>query len=634
MRSLLLAVATVLLATSAAGAPSVTRLELHAFGVTRSELVIEVEEPVLVPSLAKVPLTDDALAGIVPYPQSEQGGKMREALAKQKNLTLGHTAVYFYIAVNQALSRIFQNRLFGQGSMAVDKALSEDIGNLAAALGRDEAVDGKAFANLRELVGLKPIDGLRIRLQVFFDKSEFDREAAEIGLHSASAFWDPDRLRLGILFNARLMKWYREQAGTEHQAVATTAQNARDYVVRQTIDLVSHELVHLIQHANGRFLANRPFLAEAAALLVQSNISRREDVARLAQEHLQRGLSLTPPRDSPCNRLLQLGAPFNPQSLVQFQRGIEVARSGREVGQVMLMSNPQFYAQGAQALQSDYDMALAFSLFIGTLSRSEFAEQVQPALARSGASPGRAQLARLSAGFRQWAERHATEWWDRPGADQHFEAISMLVSICMAERHYITAYTGISAMFQFRPRSSRPHLYWGDVYWRLGVPFFAYDLYALSHAWRAKYGLQGESSARIDSRLGDAFEIMGDIDSAIERFDALKDVKSSPGFEPTLARTRLKGDFYHLARQRGFARHDLARMVLNTYVAELQGGQCASPEDKAQMNKALEATGKGDHAEVAAILDARYRKVSAKMKREIAEGSIDAIAAKRRNCST
>lgn len=611
-----------LMLTETVQGASRTTLPLHAFGVKNSTVVINVDIDILVPSLSSIELSDENLEPIIPYVDSEEGKALLRELNKHKELSLGSGQVYFYLAINHALARIYHSLVL-QGSSNYSNAEKERLAELDRRFGHKPDDE---FRNLRDLVEILPLRGKTLILDVFLSKTKFDYAAKAIGLHSTKAFWDPRLSRIGFYFDGTVFKWYKDRTLREEQANVTTALQVRDYVGRQALDSIAHELVHFIQYANGNFLGNRPFLAEAAALLIQSQIALREEITRLAAEHLRRNLPEIPVEGSPCLAFWQALPPFFSSFLARFQQGVEAARKGIALERILLLSNDRFYSQDASSLKAQYDAALAFALFASRMPRVRFERDLAPLLRGQYKATDKKVLKRIAVEFKQWADSIAAAWWDSPSADSVYEGAKGLTTLCLKNRDFVSAYMGSAVMYAVNPRSPTPFLYSGDVFFRLNIPFYAFDFYALSHAWRERFGVADESAIRIDSRLGDAFEAMGDIESALEWYSKIEQMQRSeipPHFAITFFRSKLKLEFYRKALTAGYVRKEKVFYLMNSLVDQFQGGECSKTFNKKLLSGAEFALKENEITEYWEILNSNYSLVLEEMRAVMTSNNLD-----------
>src|SRR5260370_2071129 len=157
------------------------------------------------------------------------------------------------------------------------------------------------------------------------------------------------------------------------------------------------------------------------------------------------------------------------------------------------------------------------------------------------AAPSVSRLRLLSTDFKKWTNDQADEWWNSKSASEQFDTAQKLTTYCLDDRQYVAAYVGSWIMFMSRPSSPTSFMYAGDVFFNVNVPFFAFDFYTLSSSWRDRFGPGEDSSIRIDSRVGDAFEEVGDVDNALQWYSRVEKLKFDdvpPHYPITFFRTK------------------------------------------------------------------------------------------------
>lgn len=137
-------------------------------------------------------------------------------------------------------------------------------------------------------------------------------------------------------------------------------------------------------------------------------------------------------------------------------------------------------------------------------------------------------------------------------------------------------------MITLKSQSPIGWLYIGDVFWRIQVPFFAFDYYARAYAMGRKYGFKDNSELRILSRLGDGYEQLGDIKAAINIFQQLriKFDKEIPleDLIPKL-RSNLKEAYYKELILQNQSQSQINLYLITQYVDILQLKGCPSEKE-------------------------------------------------------
>jgi len=135
----------------------------------------------------------------------------------------------------------------------------------------------------------------------------------------------------------------------------------------------------------------------------------------------------------------------------------------------------------------------------------------------------------------------------------------------------------------------------------------------------------------LDSRLGDAFEIVGDIDGAQRWYGKLDQLQqSSISQEAAIPwlRSKIKYAFHRLALSGGYAHDEEALYLAISYVGEFQGTACGKGGQEAR-EKALLAVKQGDTTAFWAAVIAQYTSVIREMEIESDPNRLDSILKRR-----
>jgi hypothetical protein len=605
-------------------------LPLYTFGVSNSKLTLVLENEILVPSLSTRSMSDSDFSAILPYSGSIYAESMERTLRSRDKISLGHAMPYFYIAIHQALSRIYRNMVLVPRSDA--REMSESFG-----LPIDTSID--LHANLRDLIPIKPIDGANLTIEIYSKEESFQRASSEIGLHSAKAFWDAPRSRIGLFVDHRLFALLPMKAAWGNQSIDQTIVHVRDYVIRRVLDDIGHELVHFVQYVTKEAIYFRPFLAEAGAMFVEQTNSLREEYFQIANGLTNKGLPVrAPPTGSPCRMLIDFKSPFLSTMATRVHQAIDVLKGKRfDLEKALTMDDRELYGRGQSQLQAQYDVALAAVYFAAALPRRAFLKHFGPLLEGKDEATVGAALAGLNDDFAKWLDEFPSQWWDHVDARQAYDQISWLVSRCLNASDYASAFSGALAMTAIRPQSPTGLLYAGDVFWRLQVPFYALDYYARAEHHGRVVGFADEPEIRVISRRGDAYEALGAIGTAVATFRQLEKFPIDSVDDAMLIvvlRSNLKRTFYEQIIGRGLSQDEQTLMLVNHYVGILQMSGCLKGKDRQRVDQLVRAMQGGRMAEFRTRLVAHSEALLSRIRTDVASTSIgDLVKKERRRCS-
>jgi hypothetical protein len=585
---------------------------IHAFGVTDTIIKLSVDDDVLVPSLIGTPLTEANIQPVLPYPGTPESLAVKASILEHKDLTLGSTPVYFYIATTLAFDRIYRNLIL------FDRDVSKEIPGATS--------NGALFANFRNLAQLRPISHAVFSLEVYSNRARFDKRASEIGLHSPRAFWDAEKSTIGLYFDSEIFRWVRFQSAVTGQLEAEVAVHIRDYVSRRVIDTIAHEIIHFIQEHSGTRMAKYPFFAELVAVFIQENIYLREERSLIAFAHTSRGLPLRPWLKQ-CAALWSGIPPWSVETLRRLPRAVDDLRAGNiSFEKIVNLDDATFYSERPDRLAEQYTLFNPFGAFIMNMDKDEFSRRFSKLI--DGTGP--ALVEGLDAAFSGFVQERAVK------ADQAlFDTIDKLVTICLDQRDFISAHTGALRMVELEPEKPRGVIYMGDVFFNSQNAFFALDYYDMAYRMVQADGNAGERILAI-SRLADAFELLGDVELATRRLKEIENANlSSLSFDLSvmLLRSRLKLAFYSYAEQRNKRPQDISPILVEMYVHAFQGMRCATKAERAGLEAIASAMAKGDDQTARDLLFRQFEFVRREMLEELSQPDWNAVLNSRRaNC--
>jgi hypothetical protein len=616
-RQIILAIFVSALFFSNSASAKTYNLPIYAFRVTDSFLELTVDDDVLVPSLTGVKLTKANTDPLLPYRGSDESRVLQKSILDQGDFSMGSTALYFYMAVNLALDRIFRNLIF------FDRDISKEIPGATS--------DGATFTNLRSLAQLKPIANARLNVEVYTNREKFDLRSAAIGLHSPRAFWDAENATIGIYFDKAIFRWVRTQTSIAGQSEAELAAHIRDYVNRRVIDTIAHELVHFVQDRSGAKAAKKAFLAELVAVFLQENIFLREERAIIAHAHLQRGLPLRPWLKS-CASLWSGIPPWSVETVVRLPESIATARKlGISFEKLFDMDDASFYSQKSEALASEYVLFNPFAAFLTGMEKDEFARRFSAFIDGSGPADVRG----IDIAFNEFMKDHEVG----VVSEDNRELLTItngLVTYCLDQRDFISAHSGSLNMVQYAPREVLGIVYMGDVFFNSQNEYFALDYYDLAYRG-LKTNDDLSSRVRVISRLADAFQVLGDVDLATSRLKEIENLNPdtlSIDLVLVVLRSKLKLELYTLAKKQGKRPEDIQPMLVEMYAQAFSGWRCATQAEKTNIEPVMGLVEKGDEQSARALLLKQFESVRGEMLRELTQSDwSDVLASRLSNCT-
>jgi hypothetical protein len=271
----------------------------------------------------------------------------------------------------------------------------------------------------------------------------------------------------------------------------------------------------------------------------------------------------------------------------------------------MNLDEKDFYAQSPAVLSDIYTLLAPFSAFIMAMDRQEFARRFDAFL--SGKGP--IDAAGLDFGFDQFLKSSSMTL---PTQRICSTQLRNLVTLCLREGDFISAHTGSLSMAEYNPQNPLGPIFMGDVFWRMQDPYIALEYYTLANSLVVNSG-DDTSRVRIDSRLADAFQALGDAELAKRKLRSLS--AASPEKLPidltiVLFRSKLKLLVYEIAEHQRLAAEDIPPMLIEMYVHALQGWRCAPDEDRARFQQIVEMMSSGNEAGVRRLMEQHFITVS------------------------
>jgi hypothetical protein len=395
-----------------------------------------------------------------------------------------------------------------------------------------------------------------------------------------------------MYLDQRLLGLLPAQANWRGRSLDQIIRQVRDYVTRLILRTVTHELVHFVQDANGDSLYSRPFLAEAAALVIEQNIWSREEYFQVASGHTELGLSLDmPDADSPCWELIRMGSPLYLAATFKLAHIFSGNRArSLDIERAFLLSDEELYQKKREELEFYYNVAYVSLIFASSLPREVFKSHFGALLRAESEGSVTSEMSGLNALFESWVTQTSQTWWARSDVRDIYNRTSEGVTYCLNEGIYFAALSGANAMMSLRPQVPTGFVYAGDVFYRLQIPFFAFDFYAQANALGRNEGFGEEPEARVLSRIGDSYELLGAIDAAAEAYQKLgrPDEELDSAILIIVLRSKLKEEFYKQILEKKIELDRNLPILMDMYVDILQLGDCGSPDQRERIKRLRE----------------------------------------------
>lgn len=512
------------------------------FGPTAGlNILIETDLGVIAPQLQAIPRDDPTL---------KKSGIVGDATPLAEQVGWGHAAPYLYAAVVDALGRIYYG-------------LSLDLMQLP---------DGT------QLLKRGALGKGQIVIRVISDRERYSNAAHDTAHAGQDGYWDPRKKEVGIFINETILNLARRiEDPQDETARLQTVEALRAYLYQRLLYKVGHELFHAIQSVTDNQSYLFPALSEASAVLTQDNILLRENFVVFSRAMMGRKKSSDEEKNyATC---MASGLPtFNFYRLVRMKRAYDAIQRSPDLSVTALLAsdNRTFFEAATEAdLLDRYAIAYALLDFLMRANNDQFAayKAVLDELTDKGTiSASRAKAALFDDLFRQYLAGVGQKYWANPQADQKFEAALERETACQKGYNLTYAFNSAAEAYAYKPLSPTGPLYIGDVFYQIRQPLLALDFYLLARASYNKGG--GDYRTRVETRVADAQEFVGDIEEAIE---AYKRTTAGPPESPFLLipwfRAGMKSEYYERLQRRGIVlkvRHvERLGQLLNSFIGAL-----------------------------------------------------------------
>jgi tetratricopeptide (TPR) repeat protein len=482
-------------------------------------LVLETDLGVIAPDLQKIPRDDPALLG---------AGNLVDAERLVKQVGWGDAAPYLYSAVIDALGRLYNS-------------LSIDLMRLS---------DGTA------LLQRGPLRAGILHIRVFGNRQLYQAAAQGTSHSGQDGYWNPRTNEVGIFIDVAILDLARrlEDPGQTEGRIANI-ETLRAFIYQRLLYKVGHELFHAIQanQSNDAYLF--PLVSEATAMMAQDNLLTRENMITLIRGMQTMGQMGQDEKNAAACDADGIRA-FNIYRLRRLIRAYEVISRDPafSVTSLLAMDDNSFGTDSGAEMLDRYAVSYAFLDVLLSLDRTGVRsyETVMSELTSAGSiARSRSDAEALDKIFRERLTRLAQQLWLNPKAEEQFTKATQRVTACQQAWNLANAFGSAAEAFAYKPQSPTGPLYAGDIFYQLRQPLLALDFYLMAREASSRPGADDYVS-RIQSRVADASELIGDVDGAIAAYSSIiSKAPENPALLQTWVRAALKLEYYNHLQQRG-----------------------------------------------------------------------------------
>lgn len=419
-------------------------------------------------------------------------------------------------------------------------------------------------------------------LLLISDTELFRQRAAASGHGVGVGYWDSQRREAGIHINKAVFSGVGYQSGWKGRSPAAEIQAFERSITRMIIREIGHEIFHAIQTFTDSRLYRFPLMVEATALLAQYNTFEREEGVIFGAHQMQ--INTLPDRDRESLEGCSANMGFSDVlagdffSMLKIQQAYEAIKhkEGFSLTSLLLLDEVGFYGVPSTELADRYNIALSVIGFLHGLeaeTQKDWEAVLQEAHDRDVIEDSREAATRIDAAYLMWMEQLATRRWKSNDARKQYQDALKHQLQCLKGAALSSSRLWAIAAGGDMPKSPTPALYLGDLFFKVNEPYTALDYYKIVVSLGDPV-MFGEYLSRIQSRIGEALEQLGDIQGALSQYESMLSKKpESPWVIITFAQTQLKYEYYRLTEASGRWHTEEHREALNRYMNSLWTGE-------------------------------------------------------------
>ncbi len=454
---------------------------------------------------------------------------------------------------------------------------------------------------------LLPNDPLRpgeIRIKLYSDCAEYAKTAAPARFASPpSAFYSRANRQVAFCLPPDWFESLRSLQNVEYDQPESAVVHMEEYVNWLVLQLSAHELTHAIQHGTRAAEYRHDLVSEGAAMFLSDNVQTRAEWVMLfgfkpAKKPDQAAVNAC---DGAFKTLEKRGT-MSAWGLEQFRMSADYVRSHPGFSVTRLLDNEEFYRTDIEA---HYAIAYSVVWFAITMDK-QLVDSWRRVIAQPAETRDPADVAAIDKSFARYIDEWPHAWWESPDAVSRAGLAARASTECLNRSFVFPAHSAALVLNAYQPDSPLGLVYDGEVFWRSWKLFVALGRY--TEASR-KLRDGDPLGAMVQTRLGDAYEGLGNIEAALNAYRWAAALPYPPTHVITVLRGRLKVRYYESTRVDGTWGTRASIDRLNAYVRTFQ-----APQALAEFSRQC---GGEDARCMAKMWEKRYAEVAERMEKEV-----------------